>query len=265
MIKTIIKILKFKKLIISVLSFYAKLHPNQIILRDGIKYAVDLSKLIDVEIFLGGWEKSTIKFLKQNLKYGDSVIEVGANIGAHSLLISKLIGEKGHLIAIEPTEYALKKLKFNIELNKNISNITVVDKIISDIQYKGSGTFNSDWSTNSLQAPQQIEFYSSTIDRLVEDNDLQKVDMLKVDVDGYDFRVLKGARKTIEKFRPIIFVELCEYTLNEKGNSVFDIFSYLNRFGYKCFSESDNREIKVDELIAFVGLDRSINGIFKII
>jgi hypothetical protein len=100
---------------------------------------------------------------------------------------------------------------------------------------------------------------------LVEDHDLQKVDMLKVDVDGYDFRVLKGARKTIEKFRPIIFVELCEYILNEKGNSIFDIFSYLNRFGYKCFSESDNREIKVDEVIAFVGLDTSINGIFKII
>ena len=70
--------------------------------------------MIDAEIFLGGWEKSTIIFLKQNLKYGDSIIEVGANIGAHSLLISKLIGEKGRLIAIEPTEYALGKLKRNL-------------------------------------------------------------------------------------------------------------------------------------------------------
>ena len=76
------------------------------------------------------------------------------------MLISKLIGEKGRLIAIEPTEYALRKLKRNLELNKNISNITVIDKVISDIEYKGKDKFNSDWSTNNLQSPYKIEYYS---------------------------------------------------------------------------------------------------------
>jgi FkbM family methyltransferase len=265
MIRTIIKYLKLKKLVISVLSFYARLRPNQIIKRDGIKYDVDLSKLIDVELFLGGWEKSTIAFINKNLKHEDIVIEVGANIGAHSLLIGKLVGEKGRLIAIEPTEYALRKLNRNISLNEDISNITVIDKIISDAQYKGKDIFNSDWSTKNSQSPCSIEFNSSTVDKVAEECLLQKVDMLKIDVDGYDFKVLKGAKKTIERFKPIIFVELCEYTLNEKGDSISDIFSYLNSFGYQCFSESDNREIKVDEVLAFVGLDKSINGIFKII
>lgn len=262
--RKIISRLKIKKFILIILSFYAKLYPNQIIQRNGIKYEVNLSKLIDAEIFLGGWEKSTITFLKQNLKYGDSIIEVGANIGAHSLLISKLIGEKGRLIAIEPTEYALGKLKRNLELNKNISNITVIDKVISNTEYKGKGKFNSDWSTNNLQSPHEIEYYSSTIDNLVLECNLSKVDMLKVDVDGYDFKVLRGAAKTIKSFKPIIFIELCEYALKKKNDSVFDIFSYLNSFGYRCFSENNIREIKVDEVLDVIGHDTSINGIFKV-
>jgi FkbM family methyltransferase len=263
MIRTIIKYFKLKKFVISALSFYARSRPNLIIKRDSIKYDVDLSKLIDVEIFLGGWEKSAIAFFKKSLKDEDIVIEVGANIGAHSLLIGKLIGKKGRLIAIEPTEYALRKLNRNISLNEDISNITVIDKIISDDEYKGKDIFNSDWSTKSTQSPCSIEFYSSTVDKVVEECLLQKVDMLKVDVDGYDFRVLKGAKKTIERFKPIIFVELCQYTLNEKGASISGIFSYLNSFGYKCFTES-GAIIDVDKVITLVGLKTSINGIFKI-
>ena len=91
--RKIISRLKIKKFLLIILSFYAKLYPNQIIQRNGIKYEVNLSKLIDAEIFLGGWEKSTITFLKQNLKYGDSIIEVGANnntnvIGSYRLEVA---------------------------------------------------------------------------------------------------------------------------------------------------------------------------------
>lgn len=261
--KSVIKTLRLQKLALKIMHIYAKLSPNQIIKRDGINYRVDLSKVIDYGIFLGGWEPYTIQFLKSYLKQGHHVLEVGANIGAHSLLIAKLIGEKGQLIAIEPTKFALNKLTHNISLNKDLSNITVVDKIVSDTVYKGNDIFNSDWNMNSSQSPQNIEFVSTTLDLIVQKAALQRVDLIKIDVDGYDYKALRGAKNIIEKYKPTIFVELCEYAVNEQGDSVVDIFTYLESFGYECFSEIDGQKINAEEVMSKIGLTTSMNGIFK--
>lgn len=248
----------------TILQLYTRLFPNQIINRDGIKYEVDLSKVIDFGIFFGGWEQYTIKFLKNYLKEGHNVIEVGSNIGAHTLLIAKIIGKKGKIIAIEPTKFAINKLNRNISLNKDLSNISVVKKIVSDSVYNGSDEFNSDWSMSSPQVPHKLDFVSTTLDILVEESALQKLDLLKIDVDGYDYKVLRGGKDVIEKFKPTIFVELCEYVLNKQGDSVSDIFTYLEGFGYECFNEVDGQRINADEVMSKIGLATSINGIFKI-
>ena len=64
--------------------------------RKGIIYEVDISESVDRAIFLRGWEPQTIKLLHKLIKLGDSVIEVGANLGGHSLIISKIIGKNGN-------------------------------------------------------------------------------------------------------------------------------------------------------------------------
>ena len=66
--KSIVKGLKLTKIALAMISVYTRLFPNQIIKRYGIKYEVDLSKLIDFGIFLGGWERHTLEFLKSYLK-----------------------------------------------------------------------------------------------------------------------------------------------------------------------------------------------------
>src|SRR5262249_36630714 len=117
--------------------FYAlqrRLWPHRTCIREGIKYRLDLNELIDFSIYRGwGWEPETIVFLTKNLSAGDIVIEVGANVGAHTLLISKLIGSSGAIYGFEPTSYARDKLLANIMLNKNFSgNVTVRDEIVTD-------------------------------------------------------------------------------------------------------------------------------------
>ncbi len=262
-LKKIITFLHLKGLALLLIGLYSKVFPNQTITRDGIKYRVDLNKLIDFGIFIGGWEKNTIKFLKNNIQKGNVVLEIGANIGAHSLIMANLVGNNGHVIAVEPTQYAIDKLKMNISLNSNISNITLIEKVISDSETSDEDTFNSDWKKNSEQSPHKISFKSTTVDKLVKEFKLNRVDLLKIDVDGYDFKVLKGAKETIRNYKPTIFVELCEYTLQKKGESIADIFSFLDELEYKCFDENEEIEIDLNIVKSKVGMDKSINGIFR--
>ena len=256
--------MKIQKYLFFILKTYRKFFPSHTVLRGGIKYELDLTKLIDMSIFFGGWEKTTIHFLKANVKKNDIVIEVGANIGAHTLLIGSLVGNGGSVIAVEPTDFALKKLRKNIDLNPQIKSIDVVDSIASDAEILIIDNLNSDWSLDSTQSPQRLKSEATTVDLIVDKYKCTRVDLLKIDVDGYDFKVLKGSKNTIEKFKPNIFIELCEYTLKGKGDSVKDIFKFLFDYGYECFDETTDQKIEIDEVMVQIGLEKSINGIFKV-
>ena len=116
-LKKIVVALKFQKISYKIFDLYAHFFRFTTVSRDGIRYKLDLRESVDRGIFLLGWEPLTLNWLTNNLKPGDKVIEVGANIGAHSLTISRLIGSNGFLYAFEPTNYAFLKLNKNFDLN----------------------------------------------------------------------------------------------------------------------------------------------------
>lgn len=263
-IKKIITILGLKNLSLKILKALPKLKKNWRVNRDGIWYHLDISKTVDFGIFLGGWEADTIGVLKKYLAADKVVCEVGANIGAHTLLMAKLVSNNGQVIAIEPTEFALRKLRNNIGLNPSLEKrIKIFENVVSDkISSSQEFLINSDWSLNGKQNPEKIEKSVTTLDTLLEANVTQKLDLLKVDVDGFDLKVLKGAVRTIRKFRPIIFVELCDYALHEKGDSVEELINFLKNLNYELHDPISMN--KLDSIIVSerVGNDRSINGLF---
>ena len=218
---------------------YHILFPKKQVRRDGIEYDLNCRELIDYGIFLGGWEADTLDFLRDHVKDGFVTLEVGANVGAHTLIIAKLSGENGVVHAIEPTVFARSKLLRNLSLNPEIEKrVHVHDLLISDtVADNAELEIRSSWPTKPKMTWQPKEHVSSpvsTIDRLVDDWGLTRLDLLKIDIDGYDYRALCGAKETIEKFRPLMFVELCEWALNENGSSVTDILSFLESFGCKA-------------------------------
>ena len=99
--------------------------------RDGIRWQLDLDEGIDLSIFLFGcFEPSTTKCLKQLVKEGQTVLDIGANIGAHTLQLAKLVGSKGQVIAFEPTVYALNKAQQNISLNPQLAPTIKLEQIL---------------------------------------------------------------------------------------------------------------------------------------
>ena len=104
--------------ILKIIYFFLGKLKFKLIRRDGILYLLDLSRVIDVNIFLRGqWEKETILFMKGIVNSGDVIIKAGSNIGAHSFILAKLAGEKGEVFCFEPTNYAFARLRTNALLN----------------------------------------------------------------------------------------------------------------------------------------------------
>ena len=244
----------------------AKVFPHQRCRRGDILWNLDLTRTIDYGIYLGGWEPETIGFLKSNLRSGDVVVEVGANIGAHALPIADIVGASGHVFCFEAAPYALSKLRMNIELNPKLAEvITVVDKLVTN-NYDNVPVMNlrSAWKrdgSNELAEPVLVR--STSIDKFLTEIGAERLDLLKIDVDGYDFKVLSGAEGSIDKFRPVVLIELAEYCLNQQGDSVRDIFQFFDARGYQSFYDDGRPLSGVEEALRVVGTTTSINGWFK--
>ena len=210
---------------------------------DGISFELDLNQLIDSELYLlGAWEYYTTEGIKKCVRPGDTVIDIGANIGAHALLCSKLVGTEGRVIAFEPMSWANNKLARNVELNPELrKNITIERFVVSDkVANKRPVCFRTSWALFGVENPQCSEEVSFvTLDDDARKANINKVNVIKIDVDGFEYKVLQGARNVIYKYRPTLALELCSYTLRSVGDNIEDLLAYLKEFGYHIILERD--------------------------
>lgn len=187
--------------------YYGKIVVEEI---EGVKYELDLSEMIESCLyFLGRYETDTSRVLHQYIKPDMIVFEVGANIGAHTFEIAKKLDpDKGKLFSFEPTEYAFKKLQRNFQLNRfnNIKLERVAFSGVNEVKQIHRATspetapFKASWDLKSggpkHRSIDTIEF--RRLDDYFAENNLATLDLLKIDVDGYELRVLRGGRKLLE-------------------------------------------------------------------
>lgn len=179
---------------------------------DGITFDLDLNEAIDSNIYTSGsFEHELTMAIGVLTKPSDVVLDVGANIGCHTLRFSKLVGPDGRVFAFEPTGYACGKIKRNLALNAAFaSNVTLERAAIALSSAKDQKIrFKSSWR---LYGP-QIEIPEESVDFVSVDDyvtrcGLSRVDILKIDVDGHESVVIASATNTIRTFLPIIFLEI---------------------------------------------------------
>ena len=97
------------------------LFPRKRVRRNGLEYDLDCRELIDYRFSTSGWESETMNSSRNHVKHGFVTLEVGANVGAHTLVIAKLSGNDGIVHAVEPTDFARAKLLKNLNLNPEIA------------------------------------------------------------------------------------------------------------------------------------------------
>lgn len=215
--------------------------------RNGIRWQLNLSEVIDFMIyFSGGFDKEGSSSFGEKLKPNDTIVDVGANIGSFALVVSKYIGDQGHIYAFEPSAYAINKFKTNLELNKTLAKrITPVQAFVTREEKSIPHGIHASWNITSttqrhpnhkgILTPTQGAI-SLSLDQLVNQFQISKLDWLKIDVDGFEKDVLFGGAHVFNHHKPKVFMELCEYSLLEHDTSVEEILGYLIHFNYHFYS-----------------------------
>jgi FkbM family methyltransferase len=226
--------------------------------KDGITYELDLAEGIDLAIYLfGGFEPATRAALAKCVKPGMIVLDIGANIGAHTLNLAKFVGANGRVYGFEPTDFAYAKLKNNLSLNPDLAKrIVVLQCFLTDSN--SSDLPEGIWSSWPLVAgddlhPDHLGAKKSTIgarartlDSVLLDNGNPAVDVVKMDVDGAECDVLSGATRMMSVNRPVFVMEWAPYSLQERGRSFEEMMSFFLPLGYRFFDQKTEKELPSD-------------------
>lgn len=197
--------------------------------RFGFKIKVDPTFDQNIENVIyerGVYELGTLSILLSYLKPGNTFIDVGANIGFLSLSAAAIVGKQGEVLAFEPHPDTFKILEENKALNQ-FSQLQLHQKgmgerhetvmIYSEENNRGGA------SISNKRSNEGVEIEIETLDDLVLS---RKVDMIKIDVEGYELKVLKGGRALLEKDRPVLILEFSNERVNEEDP--VEMYNWLN-------------------------------------
>ncbi|MEI8314483.1 MAG: FkbM family methyltransferase [Verrucomicrobiota bacterium] len=172
------------------------------------------------------------------LKPGQTIIDIGANVGYYSLTAAMQVGPTGQVIAFEPNPKAAARLQENKSLN-GISNLTIVRAAVADksgslFLHLGEDTeASSIYDLKSEATLSSVEVSVVTLDEYVETHALSIVDLLKIDAEGAEVSILHGARKFLKQpSAPSIIIEANPLTLEAACESVTTLRTTLESFGY---------------------------------
>jgi FkbM family methyltransferase len=226
--------------------------------RDGINYKLDLTEGIDFAIYIFGvYERKSFQTYQKIIKKGDTVFDIGANVGGHTLQLARLTGEEGRLYAFEPTDFSFKKLTYNLGLNPEIAkHVTSSQIMLTDNNAdKPDPEIYSSWplvgGTNKHpkhcgQLKSTSGSLAMTLDEFVIQEKIDRVDFIKMDVDGNEIRVLKGATNVLKKFKPTFIFEIAPYALAEAGFSIDELLDIFKKMGYCLRQEGSDTPLPQD-------------------
>ncbi|MBI5305975.1 FkbM family methyltransferase [Candidatus Wolfebacteria bacterium] len=193
--------------------------------------------------WLGTYELEKQKLFEKVVKKGNVVYDIGANVGFYSLLAAEIVGPLGKVFSFEPAPRNVFYLKKHIKINK-FNNVVVIEAAVSD--KKGEFSFFEYESNASgrLSEEGQLKVASVILDDLLKDGKILPPNVLKIDVEGAEFLVLKGAKNILNKYHPIVLLALDSHKTRE------DCLNLLLSFGYEILPIGSKDLRTTQEIIA---------------
>jgi FkbM family methyltransferase len=217
----------------------------------------------------GHFETAELDFLARRTISGVAV-DVGANIGVFSALLARSLGPDGHLHAFEPLPATVRRLRRTLDLN-GLDNVTVHSEALSDaigvaelaLYGPGFESWSSltrqeiDLSTHRMEPDQRIEVPTGTLDAFCTAEGIDRLSVVKIDVEGAEGRVLRGAHDLLAAHRiDLLLLELSDNTLSSDGWSSRAVIELLDGHGYDTWTivEGELRPFRTAGPVAFANL-----------
>ena len=219
--------------------------------RKNLNYFLDISDYQEWLIYFDCPVDSSLEVIDY-CKPGDVVIDIGANVGQTVLNMAKKVQPDGHALGFEPHPVTFEKLKKNIEMNPAIKNISIEKCGIGDTEE--IKIMHQDFQKNSggYRIIQQIEqaknktteITTVTLDSYLENKfPKKKPDLIKIDVEGYEMNVIRGADITLKKHKPKLYVEVDNKNLSGHGFSSTQLIAHIEKYDYTIINCNSKNKI----------------------
>lgn len=218
----------------------------------GKKLVIDFPSCNDIFITGAKTHSSEIrltKFLIKNIRQAETFIDIGAHVGYFSLLANE-ISQNGKIFSFEPTQKTFQLLRLNtnhfqkikienlaLSDNENTTTFFVADSINSEYNSLSSDVFVE---KNISFAEQKIQ--NTTFDNYFSDKNLTDKTFIKIDTEGAEMLVLKGATKFLKSHSPIVMME---YLQNSSSNNYENAVKFLSSLNYNCYCINNNGDLQL--------------------
>jgi FkbM family methyltransferase len=216
----------------------------------NIKIKLNINDWIQQNIFfLGSYEEAELKVLANHLKPDNVFIDIGANFGLYSLIASQYISEEGSIFCFEPFPENYKSLCTNLSLN-HLTRVTAENKAVGSEMgelklYNNSKENNLGMvSSKKTKDSDVVTVTKVSLDDYLQTKSLEKITFIKIDVEGFEYEVLQGMKKTLQRYDPIILIEVLDS--KSENDLINNPHELLCELGYKRFFIDDNGNLSSD-------------------
>jgi FkbM family methyltransferase len=237
--------------------------PIPIRLPSGAWYLVGYSE-VDYRVLFDRFEPAETQFIQRYLRPGMTVLDVGAHHGFYSLIASRAVRPQGAVHSFEPAPRERARLKQNLRLNQ-CTNVSVHGVALG--ASRGTGTLFQAQSNldgcNSLR-PQEgvpactaVEVDVVPLDQLIRERGLQKIDFIKMDVEGAELSILQGASGLLDSVsRPVVLAEVSDLRTRAWGYRAVEILRHLEIKGFRWFDfRGEGRLVSANTTLASFDLN----------
>jgi FkbM family methyltransferase len=251
--------------------------------RRDVNWELELNEGIDLAIYLGLYQRIPARAARW-ITPGALVFDIGANIGAHTLPFAQAVGPDGIVVAVEPTDYAFSRLQANAALNPDLlPRLALLQAALTGQSngpgpkeharfyarwpLKGGGTDRHRKHLGELETAKGARFL--TLDSLVQEMRAEHrnrpIAFVKLDVDGHELDVLRGATQLLTAQKPPILIEIGPHVQDEVPRRFEQLIGILERHGYRLESGDTGKKLPMSApaLRALIGDGATIDVIAR--
>ncbi len=218
--------------------------------REGLRWSLNPADFEHAGLFwAGAKDKWDLYHLRSILGPGSVFLDIGSNFGYYSLTLAAALNRQCKIHAFEPNPKTYSRLLRHIEWNGMRDVISAHQVALSDTEGAATLIERADNSGASRLGNDAagVSVQMTTLDAFCRADAMERLDALKIDVEGYEARVLIGGRATLSRFKPAIVIEFWTTGLARAGSSVDEVAGVLDDLGYKLFKPSRERLLPITD------------------